>query len=64
MDSNLIIIANANAYLKDIDKRLREMESWGLSWKNSSFYYDLVSQKSNWIRRKNEALRAIRDNSM
>lgn len=60
MDANLII-ENANAYLEDIDRRLREMESWGLCWKNSSFYHDLLSQKSNWIRRKNEALRAIKE---
>lgn len=64
MDANLIIIENANAYLKDIDKRLREMESWGLSWKNSSLYNDLISQKNNWIRRKNEASRTIKEQSI
>jgi hypothetical protein len=64
MDSNLIIIANANAYLKDIDKRLREMESWGESWKRSTFYFDLINQRTNWVRWKTEALRAIRDNAI
>lgn len=55
MDANLIVIENSYAYIEDIERRLREMESWGVSWKNSSFYYDLLSQKANWIRRKNEA---------
>jgi hypothetical protein len=62
MDANLIIIDNANAYIKDIDRQLKEMESWGLSWKNSSFYNDLLSQKASWIKRKNEASKSIRDN--
>lgn len=59
MDANLIIIENAKKYIHDINTRLKEMESWGISWRHSSFYYDLLSQKRNWIRRKNEALKAI-----
>jgi hypothetical protein len=64
MDENIIIIENARAYIEDIDKRLKEMESWGTSWKNSTFYNDLLSKRRNWIRRKNEALKAIQKHSI
>lgn len=64
MDANLIIIENAKDCIEDIDKRLKEMESWGMSWKYSSFYYDLLYQKQSWIRRKNKALKAISEHSI
>jgi len=59
MDANIIIIQNAKSHLEDIEKRMKEMRSWGKSWENSSFYTDLINQKCNWIRWKKEAERAI-----